>query len=576
MAIIAVGSVISALSAFINPLIIRDATNWIVAVVQGHAVFDWGRIIVYATLLLLLTFFAAVVNDIGGYFGDLLAIRMRRQLSTVYFNHLLQLPQAYYDDEITGKVVNRLTRAVGEITSFLQFFSNNLLQMLLMVTVTLAVLSLYSWPLAILFLAIVPTNLLLTARTSKVWQELEGKKNHHFDIASGRFTEVIGQMRLVKSFGSERREYSAFASRMTKMVGITRRQSRHWHVMNVWRVFAFGMVNAVILVVLFAQTARGQITLGDMTMLIALVQQTGFPLRNLSFFVDSYQRAAANSKDFLEAMAVEQEADDGGKLRLKLTVPEIEFSNVSFGYGSQENVLHDVSFKIKPGSRLALVGESGAGKSTVTSLLMGLYAPNAGEVRISGQNVADIKKADTRGVIATVFQDVSLFSGTIRENIAYGKPRATDAEVLAAAKVANAEGFIAKLASGIDTEIGERGIKLSGGQKQRIAIARAILKDAPLLILDEATSSLDSKAEHEVQQALERLMKGRTTLIIAHRLSTIAEVDTIVTLKDGKVDEIGTPDELASTGGIYAELLKLQSAHNERSRKLLKKYDIAV
>jgi ATP-binding cassette subfamily B protein len=317
-------------------------------------------------------------------------------------------------------------------------------------------------------------------------------------------------------------------------------------------------------------------TLGDMTMLIALIQQTGFPLRNLSFFVDSYQRAVANSKDFLEAMAVPQELEGAGVKKLTLHSPDIEFDSVSFGYGNQNNVLHSVSFKVAAGDKVALVGESGAGKSTIASLLMGLYTPNAGAVRIGGQDISGAKKADVRQSIATVFQDASLFSGTIRENIAYGRPNATDKEIMAAAKAANADTFIGKLEKGVDTEIGERGIKLSGGQKQRIAIARAILKDAPFLVLDEATSSLDSKAEHEVQEALERLMRGRTTLIIAHRLSTIASVDTIVTLKDGKVDEIGEPSQLAKTGGIYSELLQLQLHATERDKKRLAKYEISA
>jgi ATP-binding cassette subfamily B protein len=270
------------------------------------------------------------------------------------------------------------------------------------------------------------------------------------------------------------------------------------------------------------------------------------------------------------------EPADNGKRHLALVSPEINFAGVSFGYGSQKNVLHDVTFHVPAGSRVALVGESGAGKSTIASLLMGLYTPNAGQVKLSGQDIAAVKRMDVRQSVATVFQDASLFSGTIRENIAYGRPDATDKEVMAAAKDANADVFISKLEKGIDTEIGERGIKLSGGQKQRIAIARAILKNAPFLILDEATSSLDSKAEHEVQQALDRLMKDRTTLIIAHRLSTIASVDTIVTLKNGKVDEVGTPAKLAKSGGIYSELLELQLHATERDKKRLAKYEISA
>ena len=206
---------------------------------------------------------------------------------------------------------------------------------------------------------------------------------------------------------------------------------------------------------------------------------------------------------------------------------------------------------------------------------MGLYPLESGEIVIDEQPITAVRRKDVRASIATVFQDPALFSGTIRENIAYARPDASDKEIMAAAKAANAADFITKLEKGLETEIGERGIKLSGGQKQRLSIARAILKDAPILILDEATSSLDSKAEHEVQTALDRLMKARTVLIIAHRLSTIAGVDTIVTLKNGRVDEIGAPSALAKTHGIYAQLLDLQMGATESAKKKLAAYEIA-
>lgn len=224
---------------------------------------------------------------------------------------------------------------------------------------------------------------------------------------------------------------------------------------------------------------------------------------------------------------------------------------------------------------MALVSQSGGGKTTITNLLMRLYLPDSGQIMIDDHDLREVSKQSLRHNIAMVFQDPSLFSGTIRENIAYSKPGATDEEVARAAKAANASEFIDKLDKGYDTEIGERGLKLSGGQKQRIAIARAILKDAPILILDEATSALDSRSEQLVQQALDRLMKGRTTIIIAHRLSTIAGVDRIITLKGGKIDEIGAPEDLAKTNGLYAQLLELQQSANRSAKEKLAKFDIS-
>ena len=254
--------------------------------------------------------------------------------------------------------------------------------------------------------------------------------------------------------------------------------------------------------------------------------------------------------------------------------PAVEFSNVSFAYNDdQEKVLRNINLTITHGERVALVSESGGGKTTLVNLIMRLYPVTTGRLRVEGIPVNSIPPQQLRSRIGTVFQDASLFSGTIRDNIAYGTT-ATDAQLMEAARRANAAGFIAKLPKGLDTEIGERGVKLSGGQKQRISVARALLKDAPILILDEATSSLDSKAERAVQTGLEELMTGRTTLIIAHRLSTISSVDRIVTLRDGQIDEVGTPTELATSGGIYSELLALQGSTNKADKAKLAHYDI--
>lgn len=515
-----------------------------------------------------------LASDIGGVIGDLMAVRVRQQLSSRYYQHLMKLPQHYYDNEISGKIINRLNRAIADVTMFLQFFANNLLQMLLTIAITLTVLAWYSWPLALLFALLIPVNLYITAKTSGRWQKYEAQKNRHFDYASGRFAEVIGQIRLVKSFRTEKRELKLFDDEVKQMVGITRPQSTWWHGMNALRTLIFGAIFALIYGVLFYQTARGAFTVGDMVMLLTLIQQVAFPMRNLSFFVDNYQRAVANSKDYLEAMSEQPEIESSNK-KLSVDKGEIIYKSIDFSYDDKNAVLHDVSFTLKPGKKMALVGESGGGKTTISSLLMRLYEPTGGAILIDGQDIREYSRTSLREQIATVFQEAGLFSGTIRENIAYARPSASDADIEDAARAANAYDFVRKLPDGFDTEIGERGVKLSGGQKQRIAIARAILKDAPILILDEATSALDSKAEAQVQEALDRLMKGRTTMIIAHRLSTIAGVDQIVTLRDGRVDEVGTPRELAKSGGIYSQLLDLQMGATEKAKKQLAEYDIA-
>lgn len=569
-------AIVAALLSLASPFIIKMATDTIVAGLESGNSVDITFLIWLVVGMLGVSLVATAVSDVSGVLGDMLAVRMRRQLSSRYYEHLLSLPQRYFDTEITGKVINRLNRAIVSITSFIQFFSNNLLSTLLTVLIALGIMLWYSWLVAVSMLLLIPIFLYVTALTSVKWQKYEKRINKHFDIASGRFTEVVSQVRLVKSFNTERREYTSFDTRFNKMVGITKKQSIYWHSMNAIRGVALGIVYAIVFGTLFYQTATGVLTIGEMVLLIALVQQISGPMQSMSFFIDYYQRAAANSKDYAEAMAEEPEVvDEKGKRKLDAESAVVEFRDVEFAYDDNKRVLHGISFTIDAGKKLALVGESGGGKSTISNLLMRLYAPSGGDIYINGLNIHDVTQASLRDSIATVFQDASLFSGTVRENIAYGRPSATDQEIRQAAKAANAWSFIQDLPDGVETEIGERGVKLSGGQKQRLAIARAILKDAPILILDEATSSLDSRSEIVVQDALERLMKNRTVLIIAHRLSTIAHVDTIVTLKKGKVDEIGSPAQLATSAGIYAQLLELQTATTEQARKKLAEFDMA-
>jgi ATP-binding cassette subfamily B protein len=350
--------------------------------------------------------------------------------------------------------------------------------------------------------------------------------------------------------------------------------------MDVIRSSALSVIFFAIFAYIFVQTAEQRFSIGDMVLLITLINGLRMPLFNMSFIVDNFQRAIAGSIDVLAALQTKPAiADVSGAVAFGKVSGEVTFNGVSFAYGDSSldrAVLKSISFAMAPGEHVALVSESGGGKTTITNLLMRLYEVDSGTITIDGQDISTVKQASLRQNIATVFQDPALFSGTIRENIVYGKPGASDEEIQAAAKAANADEFIQKLDKGYDTEIGERGIKLSGGQKQRISIARAVLKDAPILILDEATSSLDSKSEYFVQQALDRLMKHRTTLIIAHRLSTIATVDRIITLKNGTIDEMGAPETLAKTDGIYARLLMLQNHAGKDIDEKLAAYDMTV
>lgn len=575
---VSISSVVVALTGIAVPFVISRATSLMVEVVEGGNV-GIEQAIFLALVLLALDVTNTMVRNLGGYWGDVMATRLKQQLSTRYYHHLLSLPQSYFDGELTGTIINRLNRAITETTNFLNMFANNFFQMLLTTGITIGIVLVYSLELAIMVVIMYPLFMWLTALTSKKWQAFQNRKNHETDMASGRFAEVIAQIKVVKSYVRESLEYRHFAKRYRKTIAITRKQSRYWHSMDIVRGVVLSVIFFMIFAYIFVQTTERRFSIGDMVLLITLINNLRMPLFNMSFIVDNFQKALAGSRDFVGVMTLRPAIEDVPHAsELVVSRGAVEFRNVSFRYASamQKPVLTDISFTLRPGEHVALVSESGGGKTTLTNLLMRLYQPDNGEITIDDVAIDAVQQKSLRRHIATVFQEPALFSGTIRENIAYGADEPTDEQVVAAAKAANAHDFISELDKGYDTQIGERGLKLSGGQKQRIAIARAVLKDAPILILDEATSNLDSKSEHLVQQALERLMKGRTTLIIAHRLSTIATVDRIVTLKDGRVDEIGTPKQLAKSGGIYADLLKLQRTAGVGIDDELARYDIAV
>lgn len=602
------------------PFITGRATDVVVESVRSIAAGEGATgaairsVVLLALALLAASLVESVVSNVGGYWGDVMSAKMRTILSSRYFEKLLSLPQRYYDNELTGTIVARLNRSIAEVTNFMKMFSNMLVTMLLTTVSVLVISAWYYWPLAVLLLIAYPAYLWLTALTSRKWQRLEGRKNEHVDLASGRFAEVVGQMRVVKSFVRERREQDQFREHFEETVRLTGKQSRHWHVMDALRRGVLNVIFFGLYVIIFVRTVTGHFTPGEMVMLIQIMAMARQPVMSLSFVVDAAQRAIAGSKSYFEVMNLSPAVIDGEPARgnpdgaengaargwepayepvpsasglpASSDRPAISFKEVRFGYEDEPDVLSDISFDVAHGERVALVGESGGGKTTLIHLLMGLYPTRSGSIEVAGVDppggaavtadaAAGAERAALRQQIGVVFQDPSLFSGTIAENIAYGRPEATREEIETVADRAAVDGFVASFPNGYDTVIGERGVKLSGGQKQRIAVARAMLKDAPILVLDEATSALDTKSERLVQTGLEALMEDRTTLIIAHRLSTIAEVDRIVTLRNGRIDEVGPPAELAVSGGIYAELLELQNSASKADRVRLKRFEMA-
>ncbi len=516
-----------------------------------------------------------IISNIGGYVGDQMGIRLQNMLSNTYFSHLLKLPQDYFDSELTGKIIARLNRSIQQIANFMTMMSNNFLQFIFSTVFSLVIIAYLSWPVALLLASLYPVYIWLTARSSTTWQDYQKEKLESIDVASGRFAEAVNEMKVVKSFNQETRELRFFNRHLHKAAEINIPQSRFWHSEDIKRRVVLNLIFFGVYAYIFVQAVQGTFTPGEAVTLILYASQIRIPIFTISFLVDSTQKAIADSKDYFEVLNQEQHhKGNENNPNLKVTKGEIELKDVAFAYDANEPVLEDVSVTFEPNQTVALVGESGGGKTTITNMLMRLYEVDSGSIEIDGTNIGEVSLRSLRENIGVVFQDPALFSGTIKENIAYGKPNATRTQIESAAKAANAHEFITGFEKGYDSEIGERGLKLSGGQKQRIAIARALLKNAPILVLDEATSSLDNKSERLVQEALDRLMQGRTTIIIAHRLSTISKVDKIVTIVDGRIDEVGTPKQLAATKGVYASLLKLQGT-SMKSKKELQKYDIS-
>ncbi len=608
---VALASILVTAGTIIVPFVLGAATDTAVAAVSGSLEVDVAvrRVILLAGAFLAIDFFSTTIDSLGGYAGDLMSQKMRSILSVRYFAKLLTLPQDYFDRELTGTITSRLNRSIMEVTNFVKNFANSFFTTLLTVIAVLIISFIYSPLLCLLLLIIFPIYMWLTALTSRRWQGLEAQKNEDIDVAGGRFNEVIGQIRVVKSFTRERGELAHFARHYEHAESLTANQSRHWHTMDFLRRMVMAIIFFAIYAIIFLRTARGQFSVGDMVILVQLVGMARRPVMSMSWIVDTTQHAIAGSRDYFEVMELTETergqrpvisnsaALSGGAdptfnddavpacpltaralhhnaVEAQPDVPAIRFENVTFGYGTDPDVLRDVSFTIEPGERVAFVSESGGGKTTLTSLLLGLYEPRAGHIELFGSDIADLPLQQVRAAIGVVFQDPALFSGTIRENIAYGRPDATEEEIFDAATRAHADRFIRRFAQGYDTVIGERGLKLSGGQRQRIAVARAMLKAAPVLVLDEATSALDTRSERWVQAGLEELMKDRTSIIIAHRLSTIASVDRIITLRAGRIDEVGSPAELAESGGIYAELLALQNDNSARAQRHLKRYGL--
>ncbi len=570
--VVSIMIVTTAMLELIAPVLSKFIVDEIVMQAENKGDGNLSRLQILIAASFAASILGLILQTITNRVGDHLAGELRKFLTEKFYDKVLTLPQSYFDSELSGKIVNQLSRGIQVTQDFMNTSTNFILPAILQSIFTIFILAYYNVPIAIFTFLLFPTYIALSYYSTVKWGEREVEKNKIEDIARSRIYEVISNMALVKSFNTQLSEFKFINTRLNNINKIYAQQSKTYHVFDFFRGLSLNVVLLLVSVIVFYNTFKGSLTIGEMVLIIQLVNQARRPLFAMSFILSRIQQAESGSKEYFEILDLKSTEKYKEKNKSKLfNNPNIKFENVSFSYDKSGVILDNVSFEIGKKEKVALVGHSGAGKTTIINLILKFYEPTGGAIRIDGRKYKDISHQSVRDNISLVFQDNELFSSTIRENVSYGSGDVNEKGIVNALKLANAFDFVQKLDKGLDSEIGERGVRLSGGQKQRIQIARAILKDAPILILDEATSSLDAKSEKEVQDALENLMKNKLVIIIAHRFSTIQNVSKIIVVDEGKISDYGSPQELSKRPGIYSDLLNYQI---EGNKKLLERFDL--
>ena len=495
------------------------------------------------------------MQSIGHIMGAHIETDMRRDL----FAHLQELSHSFYDTAKIGQLMSRITTDLNDITEFAHHFPEELFIAIIKIVASFCILCQTNVPLTLLIFAMVPLMVACSNVFSKRMRADFKNSRHQLGELNARVEDSLSGIRVVKSFANEELEKAKFAEGNARFLKIKRGM---YHSMagfhSVTRLFD-GVMYIIVVVLGAIYMIHGQITAADLIAYLLYVTTLLASIRRIVEFMEQFQRGITGIERFSEVMAEPVTITDRpGAAELTDVRGDVDFDHVSFAYehGSGE-VLNDINLHVRAGESIALVGPSGGGKTTMCSLIPRFYDVCGGAIRIDGRDVRDFTLHSLRSHVGVVQQDVYMFSGTIAENIEYGRPGASREDVIEAAKLAGAHEFILGLENGYDTYVGERGVRLSGGQKQRISIARVFLKNPPILILDEATSALDNESEHLVQQSLEKLMKGRTTFTIAHRLTTIRNADTILVLTDEGIVERGSHRELLEKHGVYAGLYEM-------------------
>lgn len=550
-------AVLSAGIALVFPLVVRYVTSTLIYQPKEELV---SRILVIGAILV-----GLVLVDLWCKFyiaseGHVMGSKIERDMRAEIFGHFQLLSFSYYDDQKVGQLMSRITNDLFDISELLHHGPENIILSAIKLVGAMVILSTISPTLTLVALAILPFMFIfayiMNGRMRKAF------RNNRVKIAeiNAQIEDNLSGIRVVKSFATEDVENKKFARGNEAFLKAKKNSYFYMGSFHAGLGSFTTLIQVAIIVVGTILVANTSIDVTDLVTFLLYISVFTDPIRTLIDFTEQFQNGYSGFERFCEIMAIEPEiADKENAQTLENVRGDIKFENVSFSYGENTDmVLSNVDLDVAAGSYTAIVGSSGAGKTTLCSLIPRFYDVTGGSIKLDGFDVRDVTLKSLRRQIGIVQQDVYLFAGTVYENILYGRPDATEEEVIEAAKNANAHEFIMSLPDGYNTDIGQRGVKLSGGQKQRLSIARVFLKNPPVLIFDEATSALDNESEKVVQDSLEKLAKNRTTLVIAHRLSTIRNAERIIVLSENGIEEEGTHDKLLEQNGTYAHLYKMQ------------------
>ncbi|MGN1093944.1 MAG: ABC transporter ATP-binding protein [Candidatus Neoclostridium sp.] len=543
--------------AIVYPMITRTMLNTYIP--DGNV----RMVVVCGCILLGVYVLRALLNFFIQYYGHIMGVKMQAQMRSDMFNHLEKLPYSFFDNHETGKIMSRLTNDLMDISELAHHGPENLLISSISIIASFIYLCTINWWLTLIVFACVPFLILVTAVLRKKMRSAFMRSRQSIGEINAALESSVTGIRVTKAFNNSEIESQKFETGNKKFVKARTDAYKAMGQFHSGNTFINDVFNVVILIAGGFFLSNNFIQVGDYTAFTIAVGLFIGPVMTLIGFMEQYQNGVTGFERFLEVMDAKPEKDAEDAIEIKKAEGHIQLKNVNYSYNEGEEVLKNVSLDIKKGEKFALVGPSGGGKTTICHLIPHFYDVEDGQIFIDGVDVNRITRSSLRANIGIVQQDVYLFNASIRDNILYGRPDATDEEVIEAAKRAHIHDYVMNMPDGYDTVIGERGVRLSGGQKQRVSIARVFLKDPAILILDEATSALDNTTEIQIQNALDELCKGRTTIVVAHRLSTIKNADEIAVVSDGMIIEQGTHDSLIASGGKYADLYKLQFRNGE-------------